>query len=69
MYCILVSGIPASGKTVLAEYLSASLHIPVVSKDKIKEIFYLILLVFAPEQKKLRLEQERWRLCIILQAR
>lgn len=40
MYCILVSGIPASGKTVLAEYLSASLHIPVVSKDKIKEILF-----------------------------
>lgn len=40
MYCILVSGIPASGKTVLAEYLSASLHIPVISKDKIKEILF-----------------------------
>lgn len=40
MYCIIVTGIPASGKTVLAEYLSASLHIPVVSKDKIKEILF-----------------------------
>lgn len=40
MYCIIVTGIPASGKTVLAEYLSASLHIPVVLKDKIKEILF-----------------------------
>lgn len=40
MYCILVTGIPASGKTALAEYLSASLHIPLVSKDKIKEILF-----------------------------
>lgn len=40
MYCILVAGAPAAGKTVMAEYLSAALHIPVISKDKIKEILF-----------------------------
>ena len=38
MYCILVTGIPASGKSTMAEYLSEALHIQVISKDKIKEI-------------------------------
>ena len=40
MYCILVTGIPASGKSTMAEYLSEALHIPVISKDKIKEILF-----------------------------
>ncbi len=34
---ILVTGIPASGKSVLAEKLSASLGLPWFSKDSIKE--------------------------------
>ena len=40
MYCILVAGLPASGKTVMADVLSKDLGIPVISKDKIKEIMY-----------------------------
>ncbi len=40
MYGILVTGIPASGKSTMAEYLSEALHIPVISKDKIKEILF-----------------------------
>ena len=40
MYCILVTGIPAAGKTTMAKYLSEQLSIPVVSKDKIKELLF-----------------------------
>lgn len=40
MYCILVTGIPASGKSTTAEFLSEHLGIPVISKDKIKEFMY-----------------------------
>lgn len=40
MICILVAGMPASGKTTLARKLSDKLHIPMVSKDEIKELFY-----------------------------
>lgn len=40
MYCILVTGIPASGKTTFAEYISEQLHIPMISKDQIKEIMF-----------------------------
>ena len=38
--CILVAGMPASGKTTFAEYASKELSLPLVSKDKIKEILY-----------------------------
>lgn len=40
MYCIIVTGIPASGKTTMAKYLSEQFHIPMISKDLIKEILY-----------------------------
>lgn len=40
MYCILIAGMPASGKTTLARTLSERLKIPMVSKDEIKELFY-----------------------------
>ncbi len=39
-FVILVTGIPASGKSVLAEKLSASLGLPWFSKDSIKEELY-----------------------------
>lgn len=38
--CILVTGIPASGKSCFAEKLQQKLGIPVISKDQIKEILY-----------------------------
>jgi len=38
--CILVTGIPASGKSCFAEKLQQNLGIPVISKDQIKEILY-----------------------------
>lgn len=40
MYCILVTGIPASGKSTMANYLSEQLSIPMLSKDKIKELMF-----------------------------
>lgn len=40
MYCILVSGIPAAGKSTFAEFLSDELGIPVIAKDIIKEIMF-----------------------------
>lgn len=40
MNCVLVTGIPASGKTRLAEYLSESLGFPMLSKDRAKEILF-----------------------------
>lgn len=40
MYCILVTGIPASGKSRMAETLAERLGIPVISKDRIKELMF-----------------------------
>lgn len=40
MYCILVTGIPAAGKSTMAAFLSKKLGLPVISKDKIKELMY-----------------------------
>ncbi len=40
MYCVLVSGVPASGKTQLGEYLSEKLDLPMISKDKAKELLF-----------------------------
>ena len=38
--CVLVGGIPASGKTVMAERLSQLLDLPVISKDAVKELLF-----------------------------
>jgi len=40
MYCILITGIPAAGKSTLAKALSARLNIPMLSKDSIKELLF-----------------------------
>ena len=40
MYCILVTGIPAAGKSTMAETLSERLKLPVISKDTIKELLF-----------------------------
>ncbi len=37
MYCILVTGIPAAGKSTMAEAISEKLKLPVISKDSIKD--------------------------------
>ncbi|MDL2293663.1 ATP-binding protein [Ruminococcaceae bacterium OttesenSCG-928-D13] len=38
--CILIAGMPASGKTTFAASLSKALDLPMVSKDRIKELMY-----------------------------
>ena len=40
MYCILIAGVPASGKTTFAAWLSQETGIPYLSKDEIKEILF-----------------------------
>ena len=40
MYCILITGIPASGKTTTARFLGERLNLPVISKDAVKEHLY-----------------------------
>lgn len=40
MYCILVTGIPAAGKSTMAEVMSERLKLPVISKDTMKELLF-----------------------------
>lgn len=40
MYCILIAGMPASGKSTIARYLAEKLEIPMISKDSLKEIMF-----------------------------
>ena len=40
MYCILVTGSPAAGKSTMAEAMSERLKLPVFSKDAIKELLF-----------------------------
>ena len=40
MYCILVAGMPASGKSTIAVRISESLGIPMLSKDSTKEVLF-----------------------------
>ncbi len=40
MYCILVTGIPAAGKSTMAAAVSERLKLPVISKDAVKELLF-----------------------------
>ena len=37
MYCLLIAGVPGSGKTTLSEAIADKLNLPLLSKDAIKE--------------------------------
>lgn len=52
--CILITGVPAAGKSYLAEYLSKYLLIPSISKDSIKEILFDTI-GFCTKEEKLHL--------------
>ena len=54
MYCVLVTGIPAAGKSTAAAYLSRELSLPVLSKDRFKELLY-DRLGFSSREEKVRL--------------
>lgn len=40
MYCILIAGMPASGKSSFAHWLNVNSHLPYMSKDEIKELLF-----------------------------
>ena len=40
MHCILVTGMPAAGKSTIAEAIAEQLKLPVISKDRIKEYLF-----------------------------
>ena len=54
MYCVLVTGIPAVGKSTAAAYLARELALPVLSKDRFKELLY-DRLGFVSREEKVRL--------------
>lgn len=54
MYCILITGIPASGKSTMADFLADHLNLPVISKDNIKELMYDVI-GFRSREEKVRL--------------
>lgn len=40
MYCILMAGVPAAGKSTMANAIAKQLKLPVISKDMIKELLF-----------------------------
>lgn len=52
MYCILVAGMPASGKSTVARYLSEQMKIPMISKDSLKEVLFDTIGFNSREEKK-----------------
>ena len=67
MYCILIAGLPAAGKTTISESLSQSLNLPVLSKDKIKELLYDTV-GFTGGRKRSVWVQPPWISCIMRPA-
>lgn len=51
MYCILIAGIPASGKSTMAKFMADSLGLPVISKDRIKELMFDVIGFRSREEK------------------
>ena len=40
MFIIVISGLPGSGKSHLAEYIAEKLKLPMICKDSIKEVLF-----------------------------
>ena len=64
MYCILVTGIPAAGKSTMAKVMSEKLKLPVISKDTIKELLFDNV-GFQSRAEKVKLG---WESCIMPQV-
>ncbi len=62
MRCVLISGIPASGKTGLGKYLSESLRLPMIGKDQVKEILFDTI-GFSSRKEKVALGEGAMQLC------
>ena len=54
MYCVLLAGAPATGKSTMARFLARELGLPMASKDEIKELLYDGI-GFASREEKVRL--------------
>lgn len=55
MVCILVTGIPAAGKSFFSGYLSGQLGVPCIAKDSIKEVLFDTI-GFDSRNEKVRLD-------------
>ena len=65
--CILIAGMPASGKTTFARMLTEALDVPCFSKDSIKESLYDAL-GFRSRAEKVRLGEAAYRVQLDLAA-
>lgn len=54
VYCILISGFPAVGKSTMAQKIAERLKFPIISKDSIKEILFDTI-GFKSREEKLKL--------------
>ncbi len=63
MYCILITGIPAAGKSEMARFLGRELGLPVLSKDRIKELLYDTV-GFQSEPKRYGWARPAWKSCM-----
>ncbi len=62
MRCVLIAGIPASGKTSLGRYLSENLGLPMIGKDEVKEILFDTI-GFSSRKEKVALGEGAMQLC------
>ncbi len=62
MYCILVAGMPASGKSTIAVRISESLGIPMLSKDSSRRCC-LTIWAFTAGQKRFSWAQRPCTFC------
>ena len=67
MYCILVAGVPATGKGCMAQELSQRLGLPWLSRDAIKEKLYDTV-GFRSRAEKVAWARAPWRRCTTSRA-
>ena len=67
MYCILVTGMPAAGKSTMAKALAEKWNLSVISKDAIKEVLSTMW-ALGQERKRCSLASQAWKSCTIWQS-